>query len=314
MRISKKSKHVSKNVPELVQLSYSKYKGQKISIFTLMLPGLVVFTMFTIYPILKLFYISFFDWNMGMGQKSIFIGFNNYVRVFSDPTFKIAFQNTLAYAVITVPAQIILGLLVAVFINAIPRCQVIFRTLYYLPVITSWVIVSLIFKYIFNTEGYLNYFLKDILHITQHNIKWLDKRNTGMFVAELLGIWKGIGWNMVVFLAALQAVPIQLYEAAEIDGCGSVKKFFNITLPSIKNTILFAVVMISIGAFNVFTSIQLMTDGEPAHQTEVLLTWMYHKAFEAGDFGYSAALSYIISMVISTITLIQFKVFKTDNR
>lgn len=278
----------------------------------LLFPGLIIFGLFTIYPIIKLFVMSFFDWKIGLNQTSQFIGFGNYVRVIEDTVFHTAVGNTLMYAVITVPCQIIIGLAFAALINCITKFKVTFRVLYYLPVITSWVIVSLVFKYIFNNEGLLNYLITEILHLTNNNIGWLDRPNTGLLVAQLLGIWKGIGWNVVVFLAALQCVPKQLYEAGDIDGCGNFKKFFYITIPHIKNTILFAVVMLSIGAFNVFTSIQLMTGGKPAHKTEVILTWMYYKAFEARDFGYSAALSFITALLISIITIVQFRVFKND--
>lgn len=279
----------------------------------LLLPGLMVFLLFTIYPIVKLLIMSFFDWQLGLEQKSVFVGFKNYLQVINDPICRKAIANTLVYALVTVPSQIVLGLCVAVLIHSTKRGKITFRVLYYLPVITSWVIAALVFKYIFNNEGFLNYLLCDLLQLTENYIPWLDRPATGLFVAELLGIWKGIGWNMVVFLAALQGVPVELYEAASIDGSGKIKQFFYITLPSIKNTILFALVMLSIGAFNVFTSIQLMTGGHPAHQTEVALTWMYYKAFAARDFGYAAAFSYILAMIITLITMMLFKYFPNDH-
>ena len=290
-------------------LGIDSVTNRRLQFIFLLLPGFAVFFVFTIYPIMKLFVMSFFDWKLGIGQNSAFVGLTNYIKVIGDPTFKIAIANTALYALITVPCQIVIGLLIAVLLNSIKKFKVPFRVMYYLPVITSWVIVSLIFRYVFNTEGLLNYFLRDVFHIVKENITWLDNRPTGMAVAMMLGIWKGIGWNMVIFLAALQGVPIELYEASEMDGCNRVKQFFSITLPCIKNTMLFVVVMLTIGAFNVYTSIKLITDGQPAHQTEVVLTWMYSRAFEAGDFGYSAALSYIIAFAISILALIQFKVF-----
>lgn len=129
----------------------------------------------------------------------------------------------------------------------------------------------------------------------------------------MLGTWKGIGWNMVVFLAALQTVPEELYEAAEIDGAGKVKKFFNVTIPCIKSTILFALVMLTIGGFNVFTSIKMITGGNPAHQTDTVLTWMYYKAFSTGEFGYSAALSFIIAFSLALLAILQFRVLKNKD-
>jgi len=183
----------------------------------------------------------------------------------------------------------------------------------YLPVITSWVIASLVFRYIFNTEGLLNYVLTKGLGITSQNVRWLDTRWSGLSVAMILGIWKGVGWNMVVFLAALQQVPADLYEAAEIDGCGAWKKFCNVTLPSIRSTILFALIMLTIGGFNVFTSIKMITGGKPAHQTDTLLTWMYHKAFSTGKFGYAAALSFIMALTLGLLAIVQIKAMKNKD-
>jgi multiple sugar transport system permease protein len=290
----------------------ARMKNNNLRILSLLLPGLLIFAFFTIYPIIKLFIMSFFEWDLGSVFKQRFIGLENYRSVLSDETFRITFINTIVYTFVTVPSQILLGLLVAVLIHNIPRLKISFRLTYYLPVITSWVIASLVFKYIFNTEGLLNYFLKEIVSITDHNIRWLDNRLGGLSVAMLLGTWKGIGWNMVVFLAALQTVPEELYEAAEIDGAGSFKRFIKITIPYIKGTILFAVVMLTIGGFNVFTSIKLITGGQPAHQTDTVLTWMYYKAFSTGEFGYSAALSFIIAITLGILAVIQFKVLKKE--
>jgi multiple sugar transport system permease protein len=284
----------------------------KFQIGLLLLPGLIVLAMFTLYPIIKLFLMSFFEWDFGSLLEQQFIGLENYKEVLQDKYFHIAFENTLLYTLVTVPGQMILGLLIALLLNQITKFKVGYRVFYYLPVITSWVVASLIFKYVFNTEGLLNYFLLNILHLTSANVRWLDTRGGGLFVAMLLGIWKGIGWNMVVFLAALQTVPSDLYEAAAIDGAGPVRRFFSVTIPSIKGTILFALVMLTIGGFNVFTSIKMITGGEPGHKTDVILTWMYYKAFSTGKFGYSAALSFIIAIVLAILAVLEFKLMKNN--
>lgn len=285
----------------------------KLQFGALLLPGIIVFALFTVYPIIKLFIMSFVQWDLGSVFNKSFAGLENYKEVLSDKTFYIAFENTLIYTFVTVPGQMILGLLAAVLIHSIPRFKVTFRVIYYIPVITSWVIVSLVFRYIFNTEGMLNYLLTNILHISDSNIPWLNTRWGGMTVAMLLGIWKGVGWNLVVFLAALQSVPNELYEAADMDGCGPVNRFVHITLPCIKPTILFALVMLTIGGFNVFTSIKMITDGKPMHQTETVLTWMYHKAFSTGEFGYAAALSFIVAVTLMILAFLQFKAMKNQN-
>lgn len=287
-----------------------KPRRNRLQLGALLLPGILVFAVFTIYPIIKLLYMSFLEWDRSTMFEHGFAGLSNYAEVLSDKTFWTAFTNTIVYTVVTVPAQMALGLLAAVLINSIPRFRVTFRVIYYLPVITSWVIVSLVFRYIFNTEGMLNYLLTNVLHLTASNVRWLDTRWGGMTVAMLLGIWKGVGWNLVVFLAALQSVPQELYESAEMDGCGAFTKFFYITLPSIKPTILFALVMLTIGGFNVFTSIKMITDGKPMHETEVILTWMYNKAFNSGEFGYAAALSFIVAVTLIFLAILQFKAMK----
>ncbi len=288
-----------------------KSRWNRVQLALLLLPGLAVFGMFTVYPIFRLLWMSFCDWSFASMLDQPFIGLANYREVLSDGTFWTVFVNSVVYTLVTVPGQMALGLFTAVLINGIKRFGVTFRVINYLPVITSWVIASLVFRYVFNTEGLLNYFLTNVVHVTSANVRWLDTRWSGLAVAMILGIWKGVGWNMVVFLAALQQVPAELYEAAEIDGCGAWKKFVSVTLPSIRGTVLFALIMLTIGGFNVFTSIKMITGGKPAHQTDTLLTWMYYKAFSTGKFGYAAALSFIMALFLGLLAILQFKAMRS---
>ena len=288
-----------------------KSRWNRVQLALLLLPGLAVFGMFTVYPIFRLLWMNFCDWSFASMLDQPFIGLANYREVLGDGTFWTVFVNSVVYTLVTVPGQMALGLFTAVLINGIRRFGVTFRVINYLPVITSWVIASLVFRYVFNTEGLLNYFLTNVVHVTSANVRWLDTRWSGLAVAMILGIWKGVGWNMVVFLAALQQVPAELYEAAEIDGCGAWKKFVSVTLPSIRGTVLFALIMLTIGGFNVFTSIKMITGGKPAHQTDTLLTWMYYKAFSTGKFGYAAALSFIMALSLGLLAILQFKAMRS---
>ena len=288
-----------------------KSRWNRVQLALLLLPGLAVFGMFTVYPIFRLLWMSFCDWSFASMLDQPFIGLANYREVLGDGTFWTVFVKSVVYTLVTVPGQMALGLFTAVLINGIRHFGVTFRVINYLPVITSWVIASLVFRYVFNTEGLLNYFLTNVIHVTSANVRWLDTRWSGLAVAMILGIWKGVGWNMVVFLAALQQVPAELYEAAEIDGCGAWKKFVSVTLPSIRGTVLFALIMLTIGGFNVFTSIKMITGGKPAHQTDTLLTWMYYKAFSTGKFGYAAALSFIMALSLGLLAILQFKAMRS---
>ena len=290
-----------------------KSRLNRLQLALLLAPGLIIFGMFTVYPIFRLLWMSFCDWSFATMLNQPFIALENYRAVFGDDVFWTVFLNSIVYTLVTVPGQMILGLFTAVLINGVKRFSVTFRVINYLPVITSWVIASLVFRYIFNTEGLLNYFLTRIIQMTPANVRWLDTRWSGLTVAMILGIWKGVGWNMVVFLAALQQVPQELYEAAEIDGCGAWKKFVSVTLPAIRGTILFALIMLTIGGFNVFTSIKMITGGKPAHQTDTLLTWMYYKAFSTGQFGYAAALSFIMALSLGLLAILQFKAMQNKD-
>ncbi|NLO38413.1 MAG: sugar ABC transporter permease [Ruminiclostridium sp.] len=289
-------------------------KKDKLRILVLLLPGIILLGLFSFYPIVKMLVMSFFDWNIGYQQASVFVGFENYSAVFSDPIAGISLVNTLYYAFITVPGQIVIGLFVAVLIHGIKKFSVTFRLFYYLPVVTSWVVVALLFRYIFSNQGMLNYLLTDVMKLSAEPIGWLSTRWPALTATTLLGIWKGIGWNMVIFLAALQAIPIEYYEAASIEGYGAVRQFFTITLPNIKGTILFCLVMLFIGAFNTYTPITVMTGGNPAHQTEVVLTWMYYQTFgAAGKMGYASALSVNVAAIISVIAVVLFKVIRPES-
>ncbi|MCL2129147.1 MAG: sugar ABC transporter permease [Treponema sp.] len=284
-------------------------------IILLMLPGVMMLILFTLYPIIKMFIMSFFNWNIGLGQVSHFVGLKNYQDVFTDPVARRALVNTLYYAALTVPFQIAFGLFVALLIYGIHWLSVTFRLLYYLPVITSWVVVALLFRNIFSNRGLINYLLVNVLSIASEPVGWLSTRWPALTATAVLGVWKGIGWNMVIFLAALQAVPIEYYEASSCDGLGKIRQFFYITLPCIKGTVLFALVMLLIGAFNTFTPIQVITGGNPAHQTQVALTWMYFQTFSTtGKMGYSAAMSFIITIFITVIAVFLFRVLKTEEK
>lgn len=280
----------------------------KLQMLTLLLPGLIMLGLFTFYPIIKMFVMSFFDWKIGFNQKSDFVGFANYISVFTDQYAKGALLNTIFYGAVTIPSQMVVGLMVALLINKITKFSVSYRLLYYLPVITSWVVVALLFRYIFGNEGLLNYFLTDVIKINDEPIGWLSTRWTALSATTILGIWKGIGWNMVIFLAALQSVPKEYYEASAMDGINSWQQFFYITLPCIKGTVLFVLVMLIIGAFNTYTPIAVITGGNPAHQTDVVLTWMYSQTFDSLKLGYSAAFSFIIAVAIALIAVLLFGV------
>ncbi|MDK2945737.1 MAG: multiple sugar transport system permease protein [Thermosipho sp. (in: thermotogales)] len=278
-----------------------------------MLPGLVSYLVWTLYPIIKSFMMSLYKWNINPRIPNKFVGLTNYVKLFHDDIFYTALINTLKYVIVTVPGQMILGLFIAVLLSRGLKGQTFFRLLYYMPVITSWVVVSVLFQYLFATRGGLvNYLLKDVLHLIKSDIRWLAQENTAMIPIYVLGIWKGIGWSMLIFLAGLQSIPKQLYEAAKIDGANSWLILRKITIPMLRPVIAFQTVMLTIGGFNVFLSVYVITGGGPRNSTQVLSSYMFKEAFDYFHFGYGAAIAVIFFLIVFTIAQIQRKLFKKE--
>jgi multiple sugar transport system permease protein len=256
--------------------------------------------------------ISFFEWKIVHPERSVFVGFGNYQRALSNPIFQRAILNTLAYTIITVFVKMVLGLGVALLLNQNFRGRTFFRVAYYLPVITSWVIVSLLFEYMFNGQaGLVNYFLKDILRVIPKDVLWFADPILTLVPIIFLDIWKGIGWAAIIFLAGLQAIPAELYEAARVDGANSAAQLRYITWPLLGPTILFLVVVLVIGGLNAYVPFQLITHGgDPMDLTHSVLTLMYEATFGRIDFGYGAAISYLLTVFVFFVSLIELRLMK----
>lgn len=286
--------------------------NQSFQALLFLLPGLVLFLTFIVGPMLYSFRISFFDWNIIFPEKSTWVGWANYLEAVRDPVFQKAVLNTLVYALVTVPGQMVIGLLLAVLLNQKIRAKGVFRVIYYLPVITSWVIVSLLFEYMFSGQaGLINYLLRDVFQVIDQNILWLADPVLAFIPIHLLGIWKGVGWTAVIFLAGLQAIPRELYEAAEVDGANGRQQFFKLTIPLLRPTIIFLVVVLTVGALNAYISNLLLTNGgDPLDKTHFILTLMYEETFDNLEFGYGSAISYLLTMVVFMISAVQLRLLR----
>jgi multiple sugar transport system permease protein len=282
-----------------------------------LLPGLVLIVVFVVWPLVRGAQMSLYDWNLMVPSRSEFVGLDNYVRALTqDPVFWRAAWNTLLYAIVTVPAQMALGLGAALLLNHAIRGRAFFRALYYLPVVTSWLAVSYVFAYLFaDGPGPINHLLVDVLHVIPEPIDFVHDTYLSALVPILaLGIWKGIGWNMVIFLAALQSIPRELLEAADTDGANARQRFRHVTLPLLRPTVVFVLILLTIGAFNVFLSVYLLTGGGPQRSTEVLLSYMYGQAFSALDFGYGTAIGLLMGIAIVIVGFIQRRVLRGTSR
>lgn len=270
--------------------------------FLFVLPWVIGFLCFTLIPYIFSFFISFTKYNM-MGTPK-WLGLENYIEIFtSDHYFRKALVVTLTYVLIAVPLKMFFSLLVAVLLNNKLAGAKFYRTIYYIPsLLGSSVAISVVWKAMFRKDGVINALLA-VFGI--QGPEWIGNPATALWVLALLAMWQ-FGSPMLIFLAGLNQVPISLLEAAEVDGATEVKKFFHITLPMISPMIFFNLVMQMIGAFQTFTSAMMVTNGGPVDSTLLYVLYIYKEGFSKYNFGYAAALSWVLMAIIMFFTLLVF--------
>ncbi|MFM9280458.1 carbohydrate ABC transporter permease [Paenibacillus jiagnxiensis] len=275
-------------------------KGTKFAIFIGLLPALVIYIGIALVPIGMSFYYALMDWD-GISPMT-FVGLDNFIEIFKDDVFWTSVKNNLFIMLTGVVGQIPIGLLLALLLNGKLKGAGFFRTVGFLPVVISSVMVSLIWGMIYNTEyGMLNSLLGAVgLESWQRN--WLGDTSWSMISISIAYIWQNCGLYMVIFLAALQNISAEVNEAAELDGATGLKRTFLITIPMIRSTLIVAIVFSISNSFRVFDLIQIMTGGGPAHATEVMTVYMYNNAFMNMRFGYGSAVSILI-LVFSLIVI-----------
>ncbi len=280
-----------------------------IAAWTFLAPALLFLGTFLIYPIAYLFYLSF---TTGSFTRSgiHFIGFKNYWRLVANPDFWQVIQNTIYFTTFTVIPSIVIPLGLAVLLNRSFAWRGILRTAYFVPSITSLVAVGLGWRWLFQAEGPVNGLLSAI---GLNPIPWLSSTVWAMPVIILLSIWKQLGFNMVVFLAGLQAIPVNRYEAAELDGADAWQQFWYITLPGLRSTLVFATVTTAIFTLRSFEQVYVITGGGPLNSTNLLVYYIYDQAFSQFDFGYAAAAATLLMAVALGFVYLQLKVWGEDS-
>lgn len=270
-------------------------------------PKLVLFLIFIATPVIWAFFLSFQEYGVFQSQ---WVGLSNFINVFKSDLFWIALWNTFRYTLIVVPCQVLIALILASLINPLNRkAQTFFRAAYYLPTVTSVVVVSMVWRWMYNSKGLLNYFLS---LIGVDAINWLGSSQWALPSIILMSILTPPGVGVILYLAAMGSIPESLYEAAKIDGAGPIKTWWQITLPLLKPTTLYLVVLRTIGSFQVFTQVLLLTDGGPGYATTTLVHLIYNSAFRDFEFGYASAQAIILFAIVLIFAFIQFKFLNTD--
>ncbi len=269
------------------------------------LPNFLGFALLTLVPVLALFYLSFTDWNV-FGQAN-WTGTTNLRRLWNDNGFWTALRNTLYYTGVHVPVTLVLSLALALLLNTKLRGARFFRTAAFFPYITSIVAVAAVWNMMFSPEtGPINQLLGAVGVADPPG--WTTSTTWSMPSVIVVGVWRDLGFYMLLFLAGLQTVPAELYEAARIDGANAWQRFRHVTLPGLRPTTFFVTVILTIGSLKVFDIILVLTNGGPGQSTLVLSQYIYQKGFVQNQFGYASSVSVVLFLICITVTLVQFLV------
>lgn len=263
---------------------------------------LIGLTVFTIGPVLASFYLSFTNWELG--ELPVFIGLENYSELFMSPVFLQVLKNTVLYLLLYVPLCVALSLALAMLVNKKIRSISLFRTAFFLPVVTSMVAAALVWGWMFHPDiGWLNFALAAV---GINGPRWLEDPDWALFALSIVSIWKNAGYNMMILLAGLASLPKDQYEAAALDGASPWRRFMRITLPLLSPILFFVTVITTIGAFQVFEQTYVLTKGGPSNSTLTLSYYVWQTAFEFFNMGLASAAAYILFALLMLLTAMQF--------
>jgi putative chitobiose transport system permease protein len=269
-------------------------------------PALVLLTIFTFFPLLVGVFLSFFQYNVVTPPH--FVGLSNFIRIFHDAKAKLALENSFLYLLV-VPLLQLLSILLAILVNKDLRGIRIFRACFYIPVVTSIVVVALAWKWLLADNGLLNGLLISF-HLIRKPVHWLTDPHIALYSVMLVTLWKGIGYYTVLYLAGLQSVDPQFEEAAALDGASPLQIFWNITLPLLKPTAAFCTMISCIAALKVFAEVYVMTNGGPLSSTTTMVYYIYDTFMNRLNMGYASALGVVLALVIGVLSYINYRFFK----
>jgi len=278
----------------------NKYKrwGQG---YLLLLPSLIIYAMFLLYPIFKTIYNSFFEYNLMTFE---FIGFENYISLIQDSIFLQSVKNTLLFVFISTPLVIVFSLIIALIISELKK-QYLYLSLFYLPHIASGISIFLTWKMIYSYNGLIN-------NVFSLNIDFLGNPNIAIYSLITILIYIAVGQPIILLTGAINNIPKEYYEAAQIDGINWLQRIYHITIPLIKPTLLYLVIVRTIGAFNVFVIIQLLTGGGPYYKTSTIAFQLYKTVFQFNEYGLASTMGSILLIIVTILTVFQFKLLNTD--
>jgi multiple sugar transport system permease protein len=281
------------------------HRGEALVGLAMTTPAVVLLLVFFVVPVALMFGLAFTNARLISPRPAEFTGVENFTSLYGDSLFWASLRNTAYFAVIVVPVQAGLALVLAMLVNAKVRGRNFFRTVYFIPVVTSMVVVSLLWRFIYEPDGLLNQLIGAVSFGAWHGTDWLNNSSTAMPAIMIMSIWQAVGFLMVIWLAGLQTISADLYEAAALDGASGWRLFRNVTWPGLLQTRTFVLITITIAAFSLFTQISVMTQGGPLDSTTTVVFMAVRTGYEQHATGYAAAVSLVFFVIVLAISLAQ---------
>lgn len=278
-------------------------RSEKRAAYIFTVPAMFLLVAFLVVPILYTVRYSLFQYKIIRPEGMTFIGLGNYIRLFSDEKFWLALKNTVYFTVLVVPLQCVMALALAMLVSSRFRGVSIFRTMYFSPQLTSMVVISILWTVLYNANPNTGLINSLLVNLGLQPINFLTNAKTAMNSIVFMSAWQGAGYQMMIFLAGLQGIPRDQYEAASVDGATKLQQFVYITLPGLKGTIKYVVMITMIQAMKLFTQPYVMTQGGPKNSTRTLVYYIYTQGFQQGNFGYACAIAAVFFLIVVAMSL-----------
>ena len=283
-------------------------RDERVAAYIFVAPAVILLIAFLVVPMIYTVYFSGFKYQIMRPDAMKFIGLENYQKLFSDKNFWLALKNTVYFTVIVVPCQCVLALALALLVSKKFRGVAVFRTMYFAPQLTSMVVISVLWSVLYNANPNTGLINSILVSLGMSPIKFLSDASTAMNSIIFMSAWQGAGYQMMIFLAGLQGIPRDQYEAASVDGANKWNQFLFITLPGLKGTIKYVVMITMIQAMKLFTQPYIMTQGGPKNSTKTLVYYIYTQGFQKGNFGYACSIAAVFFVIVVCMSMAMKKV------
>ena len=290
----------------------ARKRNERISAYVFIVPAVALLIAFLVVPMVYTVYYSVFRYQVMRPDNITFVGLKNYLELFQDSDFWQSLRNTLYFTVVVVPTQTVLALALALLVSKRFRGVSVFRTMYFSPQLTSMVVISVLWIVLYNSNPNTGLINSLLVNLGMQPVNFLTNPKTAMNAIIFMSAWQGAGYQMMIFLAGLQGIPGEQYEAASIDGASRFQQFLYVTLPNLRGTIKYVIMITMIQAMKLFTQPYVMTQGGPENKTRTMVYYIYTQGFQKGNFGYACSVAAVFFVIVVTMSLIMQRITAED--